>query len=73
MRPLVIGNNSYGIEEISISGLSTTNEPSQRELEKIISLADNQGFHYILFETKCPIKISGDCPEGNWSKGFTYP
>jgi zinc transport system substrate-binding protein len=40
----------YGLEEISISGLSTTNEPTQRELEKIISMADEQGLHYILFE-----------------------
>jgi zinc transport system substrate-binding protein len=40
----------YGLEQISISGLSTTNEPTQRELEKIISLADHEGMHYILFE-----------------------
>ncbi|HEY2422293.1 MAG TPA: zinc ABC transporter substrate-binding protein [Neobacillus sp.] len=40
----------YGIEQISISGLSTTNEPTQKELEKIISLAENEGIHYILFE-----------------------
>jgi zinc transport system substrate-binding protein len=40
----------YGIEQISISGLSTSNEPSQRELEKIISLADREGFQHIFFE-----------------------
>jgi zinc transport system substrate-binding protein len=40
----------YGIEQISISGLSTSNEPSQRELEKIISLADQEGLQHIFFE-----------------------
>ena len=48
----------YGIEEISISGLSTTNEPTQRELEKIISLADKQGFRYILFEQNVQSKLA---------------
>ncbi|MEH7013665.1 zinc ABC transporter substrate-binding protein [Neobacillus niacini] len=48
----------YGIEEISISGLSTTNEPTQRELEKIISLADKQGLHYILFEQNVQSKLA---------------
>ncbi|MEH7181352.1 metal ABC transporter solute-binding protein, Zn/Mn family [Neobacillus vireti] len=48
----------YGIEEISISGLSTTNEPSQRELEKIISQADKEGLHYILFEQNVQSKLA---------------
>lgn len=48
----------YGLEEISISGLSTTNEPSQRELEKIISLADEHGLHYILFEQNVQSKLA---------------
>jgi zinc transport system substrate-binding protein len=48
----------YGIEQISISGLSTSNEPSQRELEKIISLADHEGLHYILFEQNVQSKLA---------------
>jgi zinc transport system substrate-binding protein len=48
----------YGLEQISISGLSTTNEPTQRELEKIISLADKEGLHYILFEQNVPSKLA---------------
>jgi zinc transport system substrate-binding protein len=48
----------YGLEEISISGLSTTNEPTQRELEKIITLADEQGLHYILFEQNVQSKLA---------------
>lgn len=48
----------YGIEQISISGLSTSNEPTQRELEKIISLADHEGLHYILFEQNVQSKLA---------------
>jgi zinc transport system substrate-binding protein len=48
----------YGIEEVSISGLSTTNEPTQRDLEKIISLADKQGLRYILFEQNVQSKLA---------------
>lgn len=47
----------YGIEQISISGLSTTNEPTQKELEKLISLADQKGLHYILFEQNVQSKL----------------
>jgi zinc transport system substrate-binding protein len=47
----------YGIEQISISGLSTTNEPTQKELEKIISMADHDGLHYILFEQNIKSKL----------------
>jgi zinc transport system substrate-binding protein len=47
----------YGIEQISISGLSTTNEPTQKELEKIISIADHDGLHYILFEENVQSKL----------------
>lgn len=47
----------YGIEQISISGLSTTNEPTQKELEKIISIADHEGLHYILFEQNVQSKL----------------
>jgi zinc transport system substrate-binding protein len=49
--------NRYGIEQISISGLSTANEPTQKELEKIISLADQEGLHYILFEQNVQSKL----------------
>jgi zinc transport system substrate-binding protein len=47
----------YGLEQISISGLSTSNEPTQKELEKIISTADHDGLHYILFEQNVQSKL----------------
>jgi zinc transport system substrate-binding protein len=49
--------NRYGIEQISISGLSTANEPTQKELEKIISVAEHEGLHYILFEQNVQSKL----------------
>jgi zinc transport system substrate-binding protein len=47
----------YGLEQISISGLSTTNEPTQKELEKMVSLAEKEGIHYILFEQNFNSKL----------------
>ncbi|MFB5197356.1 adhesin [Bacillus sp. AFS073361] len=47
----------YGIEQISISGLSTANEPTQKELEKIITLAEGEGLHYMLFEQNVQSKL----------------
>lgn len=47
----------YGIEQISISGLSTANEPTQKELEKIISIAEHEGLHYMLFEQNVQSKL----------------
>jgi zinc transport system substrate-binding protein len=47
----------YGIEQISISGLSTANEPTQKELENIISISEHEGLHYILFEQNVQSKL----------------
>lgn len=47
----------YGLKQISISGLSTTNEPSQRQLEEIVSLAEQEHIHYILFEQNFNSKL----------------
>ncbi|PLS01985.1 metal ABC transporter solute-binding protein, Zn/Mn family [Neobacillus cucumis] len=47
----------YGLEQISISGLSTTNEPTQKQLEKIISTAEHEGIHYVLFEQNVQSKL----------------
>jgi len=48
----------YGIEQTSISGLSSSSEPSQRELETIISQADRDGLQYILFEQNVQSKLA---------------
>lgn len=47
----------YGLKQISLSGLSTTNEPSQKQLEKIVSIAEQEGIHYIMFEQNFNSKL----------------
>lgn len=48
----------YGIEQISISGLSTTNEPSQKKLEEIIDKAKEHNIKYMLFEQNVSSKLA---------------
>lgn len=48
----------YGIKQISISGLSTTNEPSQKELEEIVKQAKQYDINYILFEQNVTSKLA---------------
>ncbi|KGX92841.1 adhesin [Pontibacillus halophilus JSM 076056 = DSM 19796] len=40
----------YGIEQISISGLSPSAEPSQKELERIVEKAKEHNLSYMVFE-----------------------
>lgn len=40
----------YGIEQISISGLSSSDEPSQKELAQIVKFAEKEEIQYIIFE-----------------------
>ncbi|MBM7660435.1 zinc transport system substrate-binding protein [Bacillus mesophilus] len=48
----------YGIEQISVSGLSPTNEPSQQELTKIIDTAKEHKIKYVIFEQNVSTKIA---------------
>jgi zinc transport system substrate-binding protein len=48
----------YGIKQIAISGLSPSNEPSQRELKNLVELVQQKQFKYILFEKNVSSKIS---------------
>ncbi len=40
----------YGIKQIAISGLSSSDEPSQKELTEIIDLAEEKKLNYVIFE-----------------------
>ncbi|WP_044747098.1 metal ABC transporter substrate-binding protein [Bacillus alveayuensis] len=42
--------NRYGIQQIYISGLSPTSEPSQKELAEIIEFAKKHNIKYVIFE-----------------------
>lgn len=41
----------YGIQQIPISGLTATDEPSQKELAHLIELAEKHQIKYVLFES----------------------
>jgi zinc transport system substrate-binding protein len=48
----------YGIEQLSISGLSPTNEPSQKELQDLVSTAKEHDIQYVIFEQNAQPKIA---------------
>ncbi|WP_458412418.1 metal ABC transporter solute-binding protein, Zn/Mn family [Schinkia sp. CFF1] len=48
----------YGIKQISITGLSSTNEPSQQQLQNIIDVAKANKIKYIIFEQNITPKIA---------------
>lgn len=48
----------YGLEQISVSGLASTNEPTQNELENIIAEAEEHDLHYIFFEQNVSSKLT---------------
>jgi zinc transport system substrate-binding protein len=47
----------YGLKQISISGLSSGAEPSQKELEQIVKTAKEKNLKYILFEQNVSSKL----------------
>jgi len=49
---------SYGIKQIPIAGLSSSQEPSQSELAQLIELAKDKGFKYIIFEQNVTPKVA---------------
>jgi zinc transport system substrate-binding protein len=48
----------YGIHQIPVAGLSPTDEPSQKDLEKIIQMANEKQIKYILFEQNVTPKVA---------------
>lgn len=48
----------YGLEQISINGLSTSSEPSQQDLIEIIDKAEQYDLEYVLYEQNTSNRIS---------------
>jgi len=48
----------YGLKQIPIAGLNSQNEPSQKELTKIVDKANDLHIHYILFEQNVSSKLA---------------
>lgn len=50
--------DKYGIEQISVNGLSSSSEPSQKELTNIIHQTKEYNLKYILFEENTSSRVS---------------
>ncbi|WP_053218026.1 metal ABC transporter solute-binding protein, Zn/Mn family [Virgibacillus senegalensis] len=50
--------DAYGLEQIAVSGLSTSQEPSQKQLESIIEESKEHDLHYILFEQNVTPRVA---------------
>ncbi len=48
----------YGIKQISVAGLNTSNEPSQKQLQKIIEVAKKHNLKYVFFEQNVNSKLT---------------
>lgn len=48
----------YGVKQIAISGLSTSQEPSQKQLTEVIDQAEEHNLDYILYEQNSPNRLS---------------
>ncbi|RDU36115.1 adhesin [Neobacillus piezotolerans] len=48
----------YGIKQISIAGMSTASEPTQKDMERIISTIKQAGIKYILVEQNISSKLA---------------
>lgn len=48
----------YGIEQIAISGLSTNDEPSQKDLTQTVNIAKENDLNYVIFEQSGTDKVS---------------
>ena len=48
----------YGIEQISIAGLSTSSEPSQKDLARVVDTAKEYNLNYIFFEQNVSSRLT---------------
>lgn len=50
--------NRYGIEQIAVSGLSSSSEPSQKQLTNIMKIAKEHNLQYVLTEQNVSSKLT---------------
>lgn len=48
----------YGLEQIGVTGLTSSNEPSQKQLAGIVSMAKDEDLHYVIFEQNISSKLT---------------
>lgn len=61
----------YGIEQLPISGLSPSSEPSQKELTNVIDQAKQYELDYILFEQNSSSRVSEIIQEQIYAEALT--
>lgn len=61
----------YGLKQISVTGLSTSNEPSQKDLENIVKIAKEHDIHYVIFEQNVSSKLTGIIQKEIGAKALT--
>jgi zinc transport system substrate-binding protein len=50
--------NRYDLEQVGVSGLSPTNEPSQKQLQEIIEFAEEHEVSHIIFESNVQSNVA---------------
>ncbi|WP_110927332.1 metal ABC transporter solute-binding protein, Zn/Mn family [Bacillus massiliglaciei] len=48
----------YGLEQIGVTGIASSNEPSQKELKNIVQIAEKNHLHYVVFEQNISSKLT---------------
>ena len=64
-------DDAYGLEQIAVTGLSPTDEPSQSELVEIIDLVNKDNLKYIYFEPNLTNKIAETVQKETGTKTLT--
>ncbi|WP_050182215.1 metal ABC transporter substrate-binding protein [Domibacillus robiginosus] len=64
-------DDAYGLQQIAITGLSPTDEPSQSELVEIIDLVNKDDLKYIYFEPNLTNKIAETVQKETGTKTLT--
>jgi zinc transport system substrate-binding protein len=63
--------DAFGLRQIGISGLSPTDEPSQRQLTEVIDLVKDSNLQYIFFEPNLTNKVAEAVQNETGTKALT--
>ncbi len=61
----------YGIEQIAVTGLSNSSEPTQKQLQSIMTVAEENNIKYVIFEQNIPSKLTNIIKEEIGAEALT--
>lgn len=61
----------YGIEQLAVAGLSSSSEPSQKQLTELLKTAKEHDIEYVLFEQNVPSKLTETIQKEIGAKSLT--